>query len=129
MGRASQSSGLSRCVVALVAAYALVISSFIASFSVASAAAEQALNPSIPICHHDASGQLDPVQGHSDSGGCGDCGCCIGCLMPLAALPAPAAAVPRQEVTSLSIAAVGVAFVSGARTVKSHRARAPPLQV
>jgi hypothetical protein len=106
-----------------------VISSFIASFGVASAAAEQALNPSIPICHHDASGQLDPLQGHSDGGGCADCGCCIGCLMPLAALPAQAAAVPRPEGTSYRIAAMVLAAVAGARPAKSHRARAPPLQV
>lgn len=128
MGRGSRQFGFGRCVVALVAAYALVISSFIASVGVASAAAEEALNPSIAICHHDASGQSDPLQGHSDGGGCLDCGCCIGCLMPFAALPAPAAAVPQPQGASYRIAAVALAAVTSARAAKSHRARAPPLQ-
>jgi len=128
VGRVRSSSGFGRCIVALVAAYALVISSFIASFGAASAAAEEVFNPSIVICHHDASGQLDPLQGHSDGGGCVDCGCCIGCLMPLAALPAPAAAVPLPEGASHHIAPIALAAVSSARAATSHRARAPPLQ-
>jgi hypothetical protein len=128
VGRAGHSSSFRRRFVALAAVYALVISSFIASFGAATAAAEQALDPSIVICHHDASGQLDPLQGHGDSGGCADCGCCIGCLMPLAALAAPPVAVPLPEGASYRIALISHAAITGARETKSHRARAPPLR-
>ena len=128
MGRVSHSSGLGRCIVALVAAYALVISSFIASFGVANAAAEESLNPSIVICHHDASGQLDPLQGHSDGGGCADCGCCIGCLMPFAALtPPPVVMAEWQPTTSHAMVGTERPAVRVARVDKSHRSRAPPL--
>jgi len=127
VGRADHSSRFGRCVIALVAAYALVISSFIANFSAAGVAAETAFNPAIVICHHDASGQLDPLSGHSNDCPCVDCGCCIGCLGPVAALPPPPAlALPAQVAISRRLAPLVHVALGGVRIDKSHRSRAPP---
>lgn len=128
MARAGQSSKFGRCVVALVAAYALVISSFIANFGAAGALTEEAFNPAIVICHHDASGQLDPLSGHSNDCPCVDCGCCIGCLGPIAALPPPPAiALTTQAAIGRRLAPLAYVALDGVRIDKSHRSRAPPL--
>ena len=115
-----------RRVVALAAAYAVALSSLLASFGTASAAAEATTNPFGVICHHDIAGQPAPLTGGSNSNICIDC-CCVGCLMPMAALPPPpATAAPALHAISYRVAPVAMAALSGSRAAKSHRSRAPP---
>lgn len=119
-------STLRRRILALVAAYAVVISSLIASFGAAQAAAEAAANPLGIICHHDPAGQPGPLSGEPNSKICIDC-CCIGCLMPMAALPLPpAVATPALIAVAYRLAPLALIPLSGPRTAKSHRSRAPP---
>ncbi len=116
-----------RRIIALAAAYAIALSSLLASFGAARAAAEATTNPFGVICHHDLAGQPAPLTGgSSNSNICIDC-CCVGCLMPMAALPPPpAAAAPALPAISYRVAPVAMAALSGSRAAKSHRSRAPP---
>ena len=117
---------LRRRVVALAAAYAIALSGLLASFGAARAAAETTANPLGVICHHGLAGQPSPLTGGTNSKICVDC-CCVGCLMPMAALPPPPAnAAPSLAAISHRVAPVAMAALSGARAAKSHRSRAPP---
>ncbi|HUI14391.1 MAG TPA: hypothetical protein VL048_13100 [Xanthobacteraceae bacterium] len=122
-------STLRRRILALMAAYAVVISSFVASFGAASAAAEGTFDPFGAICHHSTDGQSGPLSDRSNGNTCIDC-CCVGCLMPMDALPPPpAAAAPAPVAVAYRLAPLAVIALSGARTAKSHRSRAPPYAV
>jgi len=128
-GRSSRRPGRQiwrRRIVALLAAYAVALSSLVASFGAARAAAEGTFDPLGAICHHSSAAQSDPLNDHSNGNTCIDC-CCVGCLMPMAALPPPPAiAAPALHAISYRVAAVAMAALSGVRTAKSHRSRAPP---
>lgn len=127
VGRGNNKFRLGRRFVALLAAYAIAISGLIASFG--GAYAEATLNPAGAICHHVSDGQPSPLGNQSNGVPCTDCGCCIGCLMPLAALPLPPAIVlPSQATISQRLAPPGYIALGGGRIDKSHRSRAPPLQ-
>jgi hypothetical protein len=119
--------------VALVAAYAIALSGLLANFTAARAAIETANSPIGIICHTLQTDQQAPARDPgSDQGGDQACAanCCIGCLMPMAALPPPPVTVtgaPQAAGVPLSLpAADAVAAVS---ETKSHRSRAPPLPV
>lgn len=115
-----------RRIIALAAAYAIALSSLGASFSAARAAAEATINPLGILCHNALAGQPAPFTGGSNSKICVDC-CCVGCLMPMAALPPPPAnAAPSLHAISHRVAPVAIAALTGARAAKSHRSRAPP---
>ncbi len=83
---------LRRRIVALAAAYAIALSSLIASFGAASAAADAAAAPNGIICHTLVAGDEAPASGDTNSKHCID-NCCIGCLMLMAAVPPPPAKI------------------------------------
>jgi hypothetical protein len=117
---------LRRRVIALAAAYAIALSSLIASFGAAQAAAEAAAVPGGVICHTLVGGQQAPSPTDSNGKMCTDC-CCVGCTMPLAAVPpAPAGAAPLAQTSSHRVAPPEIAALVGGREAKSHRSRAPP---
>jgi len=115
-----------RRVVALVAAYAVALSSLLASFGAARAAAEAATSPFGVLCHNTRADQSSPLTGGSNSNICIDC-CCVGCLMPMAALPPPpATAAPSSLAISHRVQPVAMAALAGVRAARSYRSRAPP---
>ncbi len=127
MGKARGSVTLRRRVIALTAAYAIALASLVASFAAAQTAAAAAAVPGGIICHT-AAGQQAPSPAGQDGHLCID-SCCIGCMAPMAAVPpAPADAIPLPRTASNRIAApVDTSGFAGARELKSHRSRAPPL--
>jgi hypothetical protein len=116
---------LRRRIVALAAAYAIALSSLIASFGAASAAAAAAA-PNGVICHTLVAGDEAPSSGDTNTKHCID-NCCIGCLMLMAAVPPPAKITGAPLSASQSIAPPGNIVLVGALQTKDHRSRAPPL--
>ena len=117
---------LRRRIVALAAAYAIALSSLIASFGAASAAADAAAAPNGIICHTLVAGDETPASGDTKSNHCVG-NCCVGCLMLMAAVPPPAKIVLAPLSASKSIAPPqNIVLVGGLKT-KDHRSRAPPL--
>jgi hypothetical protein len=122
---------LQRRIVALAAAYAIALSSLIASFTSASAAAEAAAAPDgIIICHTIVAGNETPSPAdQTNSKHCVD-NCCVGCLVLMAAVPPPAAKIVRAPLSaSQSIAPPQNIVLVGGLQTKDHRSRAPPLAV
>jgi hypothetical protein len=120
---------LRRRIVALAAAYAIALASLIASFASASAAAEAATAPDgIIICHTVVAGDETPSPADQTNGKhCID-NCCIGCLMLMAAVPAPPAKIAAAPLSaSRSIAPPQSIVLVGVLQTKDHRSRAPPL--
>jgi hypothetical protein len=118
---------LRRRVIALAAAYAIALSSLIASFGAARAAAETAAVPGGIICHTLVAGQQTPSRDEGNGRICADC-CCVGCLMLMAALPPPPGnAIAVRRAAAQAIAAPAAVTLAGSREAKSHRSRAPPL--
>ena len=117
---------LRRRIVALAAAYAIALSSLIASFGAASAAAA-ATAPNGIICHTLVAGDEAPSPGDTNAKHCID-NCCIGCLMLMAAVPPPPAKMTGAPLSaSQSIAPPQNIVLVGALQTKDHRSRAPPL--
>jgi hypothetical protein len=122
---------LRRRIVALAAAYAIALSSLIASFASASAAAEAATAPDgIIICHTVVVGDETPSPAdQTNSKHCVD-NCCIGCLMLIAAVPPPPAKITGAPLSaSQSIAPPQSVVVGDGLKIKDHRSRAPPSAV
>jgi hypothetical protein len=116
---------LRRRIVALAAAYAIALSSLIASFGAASAAAAAAA-PNGIICHTLVAGDEAPSSGDTNTKHCID-NCCIGCLMLMAAVPAPPAKIIGAPLSaSQSIAPPQYIVLVGGLETKDHRSRAPP---
>jgi hypothetical protein len=120
---------LRRRIIALVAAYTIALSSLLASYGAARAAAEAAGVPGGVICHTLVAGQQSPSPLSDQTNGkiCVD-NCCVGCLMLLAALlppPEKLAGTPHSASETLTLPAIAV-LAAGLET-KSHRSRAPPL--
>jgi hypothetical protein len=114
-----------RRIVALAAAYAIALSSLIASFGAASAAAAAA-GPTGTICHTLVAGDEAPASGDTNSKHCAD-NCCIGCLMLMAAVPPPSAKIIGAPLSaSQSIAPPRNIVLVGGLETKDHRSRAPP---
>jgi hypothetical protein len=117
---------LRRRIVALAAAYAIALSSLIASFGAASAAAAAAA-PNGIICHTLVAGDEAPSSGDTNTKHCID-NCCIGCLMLMAAVPPPPAKITGAPLAaSQSIAPPQNIVLVGGLETKDHRSRAPPL--
>ncbi len=113
-------------IVALAAAYAIALSSLIASFGSALAAAEATALPGGILCHTDASGQSGPSTDETNNRICADC-CCVGCLTLMVAVPAPPAkAIAVLQSSSERIAPLAIIVLVGGPTAKSHQSRAPP---
>jgi hypothetical protein len=118
---------LRRRIIALAAAYAIALSSLLASFGAARAAAETAAVPGGIICHSILAGQPAPASDESNGKTCVG-SCCVGCLMLMAALPPPpASAAPLLQAPSHRLAPLDAAILTGGPGTKSHRSRAPPL--
>jgi hypothetical protein len=117
---------LRRRIVALAAAYAIALSSLIASFGAASVAAAAAVAPSGIICHTLVAGDEAPASGDTNNKHCID-NCCIGCMMLMAAVPPPAKIVRAPLLASQSVAPPQNIVLVGALQTKDHRSRAPPL--
>ncbi len=116
---------LRRRIVALAAAYAIALSSLIASFGAASAAAAAAA-PNGIICHTLVAGDQAPASGDTNTKHCID-NCCIGCLMLMAAVPPPPAKIVRAPLSaSQFIAPPQHIVLGGGLEIKDHRSRAPP---
>jgi hypothetical protein len=119
---------LRRRIVALVAAYAIALSSLIASFGAARAAAEAAAVPGGIICHTVIDGRHTPSPAQGNGKLCIDCCCGVGCTMLMAALPPPpTGAAPLLQASSHRLAPLDAAVPAGGPDTKSHRSRAPPL--
>ncbi len=119
---------LRRRIIALAAAYAIALSSLIASFGAASAAAEAAAVPGGIICHTVIDGQQAPAPAEGNGKLCIDCCCGVGCTMLMAALPTPpASAAPLSQASSDRVAPPAIAVRAGGHEANAHRSRAPPL--
>jgi hypothetical protein len=119
---------LRRRIVALAAAYAIALSSLIATFASARAAAEAAIAPDgIIICHTVvASDEAPSPADQTNSKHCVD-NCCTGCLMLMAAVPPPPAKIIGALLSaSQSIAPPQNIVLVGGIETKDHRSRAPP---
>jgi hypothetical protein len=120
---------LRRRIVALAAAYAIALSSLIATFASARAAAEAATAPDgIIICHTVVAGNETPSPAdQTNSRHCVD-NCCVGYLMLIATVPPPPAKIARAPLSaSQSIAPPQNVVLVGGLETKDHRSRAPPL--
>lgn len=116
-----------RRVIALLAAYAIALSSLIACFGTARAAADVAAQPGSVICHSLAAGEHAPSSDDSNNKSCDD-SCCVGCLMLMAALPPPpATAIAVTQPASEILHHTAIVVLPGTPDTKSHRSRAPPL--
>jgi hypothetical protein len=114
-------------VIALAAAYAIALSSLIASFGAAQAAAEAAINPGGIICHNSLAGPQTPSPAGDNGKICLNC-CGVGCTMTLAALPPPAAVATPLALTFSQRVVPPATFVAGRSAEgQPHRSRAPPL--
>jgi len=115
-----------RRVIALAAAYVIALTGWVSSLAAARAAAEMVAHPLGILCHGEAAeGPAFPAD-QDNNRLCVDC-CCVGCLMPLAALPPPpAVAVPSPTAVSQRVALLAPIVLSPASKAKSHRSRAPP---
>ena len=118
---------LRRRAVALIAAYAIALASLLATYTSARAAGETTTNPIGVICHTGLAGQSGSSGGHDDGQACAN-GCCIGCLMLMAALPPP----PITVAGALQSAGEALPLPEVYRLVTKpltqfHRSRAPPL--
>jgi hypothetical protein len=128
VGKFLAKRSLSRRLIALAAAYAIALSSLLASFTTAHAAAEAAGAPIGVICHTLVPGEApSPAGDHTNGDHCAN-NCCVGCLMLMTALPPPPVTVtgaPQAAGRPPSVPAVALA-AAGPDT-KSHGSRAPPL--
>ena len=79
-------------VVALIAAYAIALSSLLASGVAARAAAELVAQSGGILCHTDVAGQAAPASDKDNNRICADC-CCVGCLTLMAAVSLPQARI------------------------------------
>jgi hypothetical protein len=117
---------LRRRVIALAAAYAIALSSVIASFGAAQAAAEAINQPDAVLCHSStAAAQTAPRADESNSKICVE-SCCIGCLALAAAVPPRVltAAVPHS--LSQRFAPLKRFILIGSVDFNAHRSRGPP---
>jgi hypothetical protein len=125
MGRKLAKPTIGRRIVALAMAYAIVLSSLLASLTAASAAAAELADGSVPICH--AAAGSSPA-GSPDRDAHKLCtACCIGCLTSAATQPPPPAVVagaPHSPLRKLTNGTAGVLAVG--RQTRSHQSRAPP---
>jgi hypothetical protein len=111
-------------VVALVAAYAIALSSLLASGVAARAVAELVAQSGGILCHTDEAGQAAPASDKDNNRVCADY-CCVGCLMAAVSLPQPRIIV-LGTLSSQVVAPLAMIVVAGSPSAKSHRSRAPP---
>ena len=110
-------------VVALAAAYAVVLSTLVVSFGAARAALADANSSEVVICQRAQLGNPAPGGNHGDL--CNSC--CDGCLIQLAAVPPPPTASVAVEPSAGELLAPPaiIGFRSDPQTTP-HQSRAPP---
>lgn len=114
-----------RRIVALLAAYALVLSALIATFGSAREAAASPAIPGLITCHTDTAGTPSPA-GDTNGKLCAD-SCCIGCLMLMADLPPPPdVAVGRPQSSGQRLTLPAAIDFAWTQQIGSHRSRGPP---
>jgi hypothetical protein len=116
---------LRRRAIALVAAYAMALSSLLASGVAARAAAELVTQSGGALCHTDVAGQAAPASGDNNTI-CTDYHC-IACLTLVLGISPPhprltIAGKPSRQVIGL----FATSPVTGRPCAKSHQSRAPP---
>jgi hypothetical protein len=112
--------------IALVAAYAIALSSVFASVGAARAEGKTATQPGGIICHTDATGRIAPSSDDTNNKICADC-CCVGCITFMAGIPPPTSKpVAEPQSSSQRVAPPVIAVQVGGPPAKSHRSRAPP---
>ncbi len=112
--------------IALAAAYAIALSSLVASYGLANAAGTAVAVPGTVICHGMVDADQGPAPTSNQADHCAD-NCCVGCIMLLAALPLPSAepaGVLPSSVQRLSPLAGGTLAVRP--ETASRRSRGPP---
>jgi hypothetical protein len=115
-------------IVALAAAYAIVLGGLFASLAGASAEAAAAIGSGPITCHSHAGAAPSPAQNDKNGSACIDC-CCLGCAMLMAALPAPpikAIGAPQSAARLPALPALAV--LPAASPTRPHQSRAPPLR-
>jgi len=114
---------LLRRVIALAAAYAIALSSLIASLYAVRAAVVDATSYGIVICQQTHLGETAP------SGMPRDCqSCCIGCLVLLAAVPPPpTVTIAIERTPGRPLPLPGKHELPFDPQARSHQSRAPPL--
>lgn len=111
--------------IALAAAYAIALSSLVAAFTAARAAATS--GPDVTICHRDVAAEPEPASDHGSGKVCVD-GCCIGCLVLAAAVPPPPKeAAPPSTGPGQILQAALIPSLAIRPEAKFHQSRAPPL--
>ena len=115
---------LRRRVIALTAAYAIALSSVLASFSAAQAAAEAINQPDSVLCHNSAAAQPAPPADESNK----ICvaWCCVGCLTMATAVPPPVPAAALTHALSQRLAPLARVVLAGGTDFNAHRSRGPP---
>jgi hypothetical protein len=115
-------------VIALVAAYAIALSSLLASGVAARAAAELVAQSGGILCHTDEAGPAAPTNDKDNNRICVDC-CCVGCLSLMAPVSLPQARIiVLGTLSSQVVAPPAMIVVAGSPSAKSHRSRAPPCE-
>ncbi len=114
-----------RRVIAVAAAYAIVIASLFANFAAARAAAGPAAGLDAVICHAGGAAAQSPA-GNPDKGNPCSENCCIGCLTLLAAVPPPTGVAAIRYSAGLSIERFITPLIVGHTAAKSNKSRAPP---
>ena len=113
-------------VIALAGAYAIALSSLVANFGAARAAADAIAQPDNVICHSVVADQPAPSPDGTGNAICADC-CCIGCLTMAAAVAPSATAVVIPQVFTTWLGPLAPSFFLPAAASKAHRSRGPPL--
>jgi len=113
---------LQRRIIALVAAYAIALTSLFATLSAVRAAVTDATSSGIVICQPTLLGQTAPTGMPRDCDSC-----CIGCATLLAALPpAPTASVAIEQTQGFLLPAPATEKLPFDPQVRSHQSRGPP---
>jgi hypothetical protein len=109
-------------VTALAAAYAIALSSLIASLSAVRAAVTDATSSGIVICQPTLLGQTAPTGIPRDCDSC-----CIGCPILLGAVPpAPTMAIAIEQTPGKLLPLVAKRELSSDPQARYHQSRAPP---
>jgi hypothetical protein len=113
-----------RRAIALVAAYAMALSSLLASGVAARAAAELIAQPGGALCHTDVAGQTAPARGDNNTI-CTEH--CIACLTLVLGISSPHARLTIAGKPSCQvIGLLATSLVTHRACAKSHQSRAPP---
>ena len=118
---------LGQRVVALAAAYAIALSSLLASFTAAQAAVGIAGGLTGVICHTLFTDEAPVPTGDQTNGNHCANNCCVGCLMLMARWPPPPAGAAAVAPTpSSAIAPLATWYLPSTTVHRSARPRGPP---